>query len=55
MGRPRLEVPDNFPSIYEASCKEEITANKAMQELEISSSSFYRLVKKQKEQIQNIK
>ena len=49
LGRPRLEIPDNFSSVYEAWCKKEITAKKATQELGISSSSFYRLVKKQEE------
>lgn len=46
LGRPRLVVPDNFPEVYTAWQERKITAKEAIRILEISASSFYRLVKK---------
>lgn len=45
MGRPRKEMPENFPEIYRMWKQEEITAVKAMEILGISHSGFYRFVK----------
>ena len=49
LGRPKLKVPSNYPEIYEQWKSKQITAKKAMALLGISSSSFYRLVKKYEE------
>lgn len=46
LGRPPLDIPDNFPEIYQQWKQEKITVKKAAQKLNISSSSFYRIVKK---------
>ena len=48
LGRPPLKVPDNFEQVYEAWMQEEITAKAAQRELDISSSSFYRLVEQKR-------
>lgn len=48
LGRPRLVVPDNFENVIEAWKLGEITAREAQRKLNISASSFYRLVKKSK-------
>ena len=45
LGRPKMEMPTEFPDVYMRWKAGEITARKAMQELGISSSSFYRMVK----------
>lgn len=44
LGRPRLKVPDNFNEVYMSWKKGEITAKKAMEILNMKSSSFYRKV-----------
>lgn len=45
LGRPRLEYPINFESVYSRWVAKEITAKQAMKELGLASSSFYKLVK----------
>lgn len=45
LGRPKLEILQGFPDTYTRWKAGEITARKAVQELGISSSSFYRMVK----------
>ena len=45
LGRPALTIPKDFPVIYERWKTGEITAKKAMTELNMSRSSFYRTVK----------
>lgn len=45
LGRPKLEILQGFPDTYTRWRAGEITARKAIQELGISSSSFYRMVK----------
>ncbi len=50
LGRPRAEMPENFPQIFESWKKEEITAKEAMRRLELSSSTFYRMVMEYKNQ-----
>lgn len=45
LGRPKLEILQGFPDTYTRWKAGEITARKAIQELGISSSSFYRMVK----------
>ena len=46
LGRPRLEYPHNWKACYEKWKKGEITATLATKEMQMSRSSFYRLVKK---------
>ena len=48
LGRPKAEVPDNFDEVYEAWTAEEITAKDARKKLNMSSSSFYRLVERKR-------
>ena len=48
LGRPPLKVPDNFEQVYEAWMQENSTAKAAQRELDISSSSFYRLVEQKR-------
>lgn len=45
LGRPKLQVPDNFTCLYERWRQGEITAKYAISEMGISSSSFYRLIR----------
>lgn len=45
LGRPVLSIPENFNEVYMMWKNGEITAKKAMQILEMSSSSFYRKVR----------
>ncbi len=45
MGRPKLVMPDNWYEIVSNWKNKKITARKAMKELGISKSSFYKLVK----------
>ena len=44
MGRPKAVMPDNFHQIYEEWKAGKITAKKAMRVLNLSSSTFYRMV-----------
>ncbi len=46
LGRPALQIPDNFTEVYLRWKKKEITARYAMKELGMSRSSFYRVVQK---------
>lgn len=46
LGRPRIKEPDNFFSIYRKWKEGKITAVQAIRELELSSSTFYRMVQK---------
>lgn len=46
LGRPRIKEPDDFFSIYRKWKEGKITAVQAMRELELSSSTFYRMVQK---------
>ena len=43
-GRPRIEVPSEFPSHYQAWKKGEMTAVYCMYLLGLSKSTFYRMV-----------
>ncbi len=46
LGRPPLKYPDNFESVYHRwRIEKQITARKAMKELSLPRSSFYKLVK----------
>ncbi len=47
LGRPRLAVPKNFEEVYNKWKAKEITAVKATSALDVSRSSFYKLVKLQ--------
>lgn len=46
LGRPKLQMPDGFPEVYAAWDKGEITARAAIDKLNMSTTSFYRMVKK---------
>jgi len=43
MGRPKLEVPDNFMHYYNMVKNKELTAIEAAKAMNISRASFYRL------------
>ena len=45
LGRPRVRTPDNFSEVYSSWKRKEITAVQAMQELGLSGSTFYRMVR----------
>lgn len=45
IGRPSLKFPDSWPNIYNKWKAKEITASKAMEELDLKRTSFYKLVK----------
>lgn len=45
LGRPKMKMPDEFISVYEQWKNQKITAKWAMKKLNMSSSSFYRMVK----------
>lgn len=49
LGRPRLEMPDDFPDVYAEWKQGMYTAKKAMEQLGMKSSSFYRMVKQYEE------
>jgi DNA invertase Pin-like site-specific DNA recombinase len=44
LGRPAVELPSNFESIYREWKKEEITAVEAARQLKLTKSTFYRRV-----------
>lgn len=46
LGRPKSIVPDNFTAVYERWKHGDITAMVAMRELNITSGTFYRMVKR---------
>lgn len=46
LGRPKLKVPDDFPMVYQQWKENKFTAKEAIRRLEMSPSSFYRVVKK---------
>lgn len=45
-GRPSIQVPDDFEIVYQKWQAQEITAVEAMRILNLSSSTFYRMVNK---------
>lgn len=45
MGRPRLQMPKKFPEVYEEWKAGKITAKAAMKQLEMPSTSFYRMAR----------
>lgn len=46
LGRPEIEQPEEFEVIYQQWKQKEITAVDAMREMGLSSSTFYRMVRK---------
>ena len=46
LGRPKINQPEEFIQIYEQWKRNEITAVKAMKKMGLSSSTFYRMVRK---------
>ena len=48
-GRPRAEKPDNWDAVIARWNNKEITAVKAMEELNLTKATFYKLVKEEKE------
>ena len=51
VGRPRVEYPENWEIIFNKWKSNEITAQKAMNELGLKRNSFYKLVKEYAEQV----
>jgi len=49
LGRPRLELPENWDEVYQRWLRKEITAVDAMTQLGLKRSSFYKLVHEQEE------
>lgn len=49
LGRPAKKYPENWESIYKEWKEDNITAVKAMEELKLKKTTFYRLVKKYEE------
>ena len=45
LGRPKLDLPDNWIAVYQRWQNKEITAVAAMQELDMKKTSFYKLVR----------
>lgn len=45
LGRPRLQMPEQFPIVYSRWKSRGITAKAAMKELGMASTSFYKMVK----------
>ena len=52
VGRPSIEFPENWKSVYEEWKSEKITAKAAMTQLGLTKFAFYNLVKKQEKQVQ---
>ena len=46
LGRPKMEMPEEFPDVYNDWKHGNYTAKIAMQRLGLKRSSFYRIVKK---------
>ncbi|HHX37347.1 MAG TPA: recombinase family protein [Clostridiaceae bacterium] len=44
LGRPRAQYPDNWDDVYTRWQKKEITAKRAMEELNLKRTTFYKLV-----------
>ena len=44
-GRPKVQVTEEFKEVYDRWKSGEITAVKAMEELDIKKTTFYKLVK----------
>ena len=45
LGRPRMEIPEEFPEVYDQWKKGEITAVWAMKKLGMKRTNFYKQVK----------
>ena len=52
VGRPSIEFPENWKSVYEEWKSKKITAKAAMTQLGLTKFAFYNLVKKQEKQVQ---
>ena len=52
LGRPKAEFPDNWEEVYNRLENKEITAKKAMEELNLKKTTFYKLIKLYKEENQ---
>lgn len=46
LGRPTVELPPKYKELYEQACKGEISHVKAMKELGLKKTSYYKLAKK---------
>ena len=53
IGRPTIDYPDNWTKVYSAWKNKNITAVRAMQELGLTKSIFYKLVKKYEDRIRD--
>jgi DNA invertase Pin-like site-specific DNA recombinase len=45
LGRPKVQAPANFDELYASWKRGEITATKAMAQLDLKRTTFYKLVK----------
>ena len=45
LGRPVIQMPDNFEEVYDSWKKSEITAKTAMKKMHLSRTTFYKMVK----------
>lgn len=43
LGRPKIQIPSEFPDVYRKWKDGDITAKEAMKQLDLSSSTFYRM------------
>ena len=50
LGRPKITVPDNFSEVYYKWIRGEITAKAAIEVLQMSNTSFYKVAKKYEEE-----
>ncbi len=48
LGRPKATYPDNFEIVYQSWVGKKITARKAMQELDLKPTTFYKLINEYK-------
>ena len=45
LGRPKATYPPNFKEVYDLWTNKKITAKKAMEEMRLKRTTFYKLVK----------
>lgn len=53
LGRPKAEYPDNWKEVYTTWKDKQITAKKAMEQLELKTTTFYKLVNQYEQEGEN--
>lgn len=53
-GRPAIQIPDDFETVYHHWKQKEITAVTAMHQLHLSSSTFYRMVRQYESALKSV-